>query len=483
MGRKSTVLLTMLGCVGLASAMTASTAFAVADVNAGNTSVAAELVPATGTFNVPNVNTAYEPGGALAISSQISISLTNGSWANGSAVSICDHSRGAFPASHLGTSATLTANSPSVTITLNDQVGQSSVLTFQDEGCVTENIPLSNVLVNPGAQAGDNVVITVDNALAPGDPDVFATDTLAFIKNQFTAEIQKVVSKLDFSTNQNSFIAEGGPQPPQTDTNNSDAGLIISSDETIANKVDVLTPGSCGGTLNTSTDLIVVLTGDLNGLDLLDYDSGPSAAIGAAEIAAQEVTLTLPGGSLNICVPGDVPTAEDLSLNNDSDVNTSILTGVRVSKVSLSGTGDWGAGNVRTLADADSHDFTLDATTFFIPLIVFDTPNGTNTFTKVSSSSLLTGANGVTGVILTDDGTYANCSFGTITPGTPLEITGADWDSCITTAGKSANLAVGESAKVIVNAPEANVQGLTNLTFLGNLQRVPMQILDPARGE
>jgi hypothetical protein len=82
----------------------------------------------------------------------------------------------------------------------------------------------------------------------------------------------------------------------------------------------------------------------------------------------------------------------------------------------------------------------------------------------------------VNGRILTNDGTYAFCDFGSITPGTELEIDGQMWEDCVAAEGKEADLIRGRSAKIIVNAPEDNVQGFTNLVFGNRLQRVPMQI-------
>jgi len=161
-----------------------------------------------------------------------------------------------------------------------------------------------------------------------------------------------------------------------------------------------------------------------------------------------------------------------------------IEVGDRTVEVRLQhGGGAIATGVTRTLVPAGttSHTLGLDATTFFIPLIVFDPATNANTFTAVSSSSLVTGANGVTGMILTDDGTYANCNFGTITAGTPLSISGTDWDSCVAGEGKTVDLATGTSAKVTVNAPQNNVQGLTNQTFAGTLSQIPMSILDGQR--
>jgi hypothetical protein len=327
----------------------------------------------------------------------------------------------------------------------------------------------------------------VDNNLNPGDIDIFATEDIVSIQNQFTATITQVVSKLDFSTNQQTFITDAAAAPPRTNTTTtSQAALLISSNEALGNKVTVTPVAACQDTLAAPDVMNLVVTGDLTGLSALSYGdpAGPATtvAILPADIAAGTVTLPIPGTSLRICRSTNTTntaSADQLTSGN----TTSIVTGVRVSKLSLSGAGQFGAGNVATLVTADSHDFNLDATTFFVPLIKQDSANGVDTFIKLNSSSTLAGANGVSGVILTDDGTYATCSFGTITPGTAFVISGSDWASCVTTAGKTVNLAAGSSSKVIVNAPQANVQGLTNLAQLGVVQRVPMQILGQTRGE
>jgi hypothetical protein len=69
----------------LASGAFCSQAFAVASLNAGNTTLAAEKIPPTApAYPVAAVNTAYEPAGAVALSTVINVALANGAFAPGS---------------------------------------------------------------------------------------------------------------------------------------------------------------------------------------------------------------------------------------------------------------------------------------------------------------------------------------------------------------------------------------------------------------
>ena len=483
MGRKTNVLLTTLGCVGLASAMTAGSVFAFADVNAGNTTVAAELIPDAGPFTLPQVNIAYEPGGVITPTFDLSFSLGGGTFVPGTNLELC---RGTGVADVLAV-GTVPADPGNNTVVMDVVVdfGQGNSVRLQEAGTCAGVVPLTNIVrINAGAAAGTVATIEVDSPQAPGDTRYTASNNLATIKKQFTAEILKVTSKLDFNTQQNSFIPEGVAPPPLTTFDDSDAGIVITSDESIQNRVPVNPGAACQSTLNGGTDLNLELTGDLNGLLFIEYDGVAGAGITPAEIAAGEVAFTINGLDVNVCLPGDGQIPSFLRLHADNDPNTPMSAGVHVTKIETTGTGDWGAGNEQELVQGDSHEFVLDATTFFIPLIVFNPANADNTFTKLNSSSNIAGANGVNGRILTNDGTYALCTFPTITPGTALEISGQDWADCVADAGKTADLTVGRSAKIIVNAPQENVQGLSKQTFAGGIiLDLPMQILNPNRGE
>jgi hypothetical protein len=350
-----------------------------------------------------------------------------------------------------------------------------------------------DIQIAAGTTAGNLVDIVVD---VPTNAVANATAPIYNIVNQFSAEIIPVNTTLDFTNFQEDFVQDGGPEPPSTPTTLiSRAGIIITSDESIPalNRV-ALNPvaGGCLDEFIAGDGITIEMMGGLAGLSNLNYD-GDTYAFTPSDITNGEATASPTAGEVKVCRSNDplasakTPSEKAVFLDLTSDGlgnGVPIEVGARTVNVRLQhGSGDIAAGVTRSLASGTSHTLGLDATTFFLPLIVFDPPNSNNTFTKLNSSSLVAGANGVTGMILTDDGTYANCTFGTITAGTALEISGADWDSCITNAGKTADLVVGRSAIITVNAAQANVQGLTKQTFSGNLTDIPMQILNGTRGE
>jgi hypothetical protein len=493
MGRKSNVFLTTVGCIGLASVMSVGTAFA-GSLTAGNAKLAAELIPASTAFPFAGtVDTNWTPSIGLANTQIVNVAIINGSYQNNGALNLCV---GGFAVDD-GTNPGTTAGDLTTQFVISGTVDSSASVVVSNVGCGAPALT-AGIQVAGGTAAGSTVDMEIT---VPDDSRADASAPIFQVVNQFTAQVLPVNSTLSFLDFQETFVAEGATPPPFTTTATSFAGIIINSDESIktGNKVAVTTGGTqCFENMVSVGDGIqFVITGDLQGLNDLSYDGTP-VNFSAADITAGEATLMIPGNLVNVCLVGGgsppLPAAigdraTNFTLTNDGPGDTvPIVSGDRTIELTLdpTGGGDIGTGNTRALiaAGTTSHTFGLDATTFFIPLIKFDPVNGTDSFTKISSSSTIAGANGVTGNILTDDGTYANCTFGTITPGTAFLIQGSDWESCVATAGKtSANLVGGTSAKVIVNAPEANVQGFTNFANQGSLQRLPMQILDASRGE
>lgn len=132
------------------------------------------------------------------------------------------------------------------------------------------------------------------------------------------------------------------------------------------------------------------------------------------------------------------------------------------------------ANSYEVLKDADAGSWTYFGTTLYIPLVKVNAAGGEDTYIKLQSSDLTTGANGVNAVILASDGSTVTANMGTITAGTPLTISGTDLMAKVTAAGKTVSGTAGFAAKLTVYTSEANLYSYANTcsTALG-CKRIP----------
>jgi len=458
--------------VGLISA----SAFAAAQLNAGNTTLAAERISPTTDYTASSVYTAYQTGGPVAASTVIKISLTNGKFAAGSTIHICNGT------TSMGSGTVLAApNNNYVEITLISPLASGTVYTFQPDACLAAGTPLNNVIVPAGSVAGTVISMTVDNKLTPGDPNVYATAPVITVKNQFSATLLPVTSKLDFDNNMQTFRTSGGNEPPRTTNTESKAALLIVSDESINDSVALAGTTSCDRQLAAGDSLTAKITGNLQGISAVEYEATATTTytVTATDRTNGYATLTVAGNRLSICRSTDTPKIyRALELTAANTAGIPIIAGTRTAQITIKGGGTIPAGYTRDLipAGTPSHIIQLDATQYYIPLIKVAT--GEDTYIKLQSKSTIGGANGVSIQILASDGSLVTYNAGTITPGTPLTITGSQLVSAVTSAGKTVDGSKGFAAIVTINAPEGDVFAYANICNVSGCKRIPVKTVN-----
>lgn len=453
-----------------------------AALNAGNTTVASESVPAAGIAVPGGVNTAYQSTGPVAPTSQIKVSLTNGTFTAGSNVAICD-----------GTAAVLAPlgvvpaapNNTSVTLTLALPLASGTVYNFQPAACVAGVVPLNNVNIAAGAVGGSTVTMTVDNALSPGDLNILASATITTLVNQFSIELTPVTSVIRFAGGMRDFAGAIA-----TSTNN----FNIISNETIGTKVatGLASNAVCGAMA-------------AGGGKALTYTATPGTGFNFSGIAAATgFRYSIAGGALAV-IDGAIATADASASGNvetatfmvcgaatpaatkalPANLNQLVLTvdgttvitprtyNIKIDTV----TGAIFVAATRTLVSTTlGWTWRLDASQYYIPLVGRSSDGSRETYIKLQSKSTATGSNGVSVAILASDGTTtATYSPGTITSGVPMVITGAQLVAAATAAGKSVDGMAGFAVVVTVNAPEADVFAYANMIDASGAKRIPVK--------
>jgi hypothetical protein len=337
--------------------------------------------------------------------------------------------------------------------------------------------------------------MTVSNATTPADPNIFASAPVVTVLNQFTATLAPVTSALDFATNEMTFVPSGLALPWTPDKLDSEAAIVLSSNDSIADKV-VLTggPASCTWTLPNAADSFKFkVVGDLHGIASIIYDGAAPYNITAADVANGYATLQVLNNALLICKSTDIPAATPQLLDlTAQDTTTAIVIGVRTLDATIVG----GGGGVGDLATGYTRDtltptvetgwtFVLNATQYYIPIIETNTTTGAETYIKFQSDSTQTGANGVTALLLCADGTTVNVTLPSITTGTVSTITGSQLIAAATAAGKtvsggSASGSTGFAAVITINAPAANIWGASNYCDASGCRNVPVEVVTGA---
>jgi len=460
----------------------ATSSYAAASLHAGNTTVAEEKISPTTDYPA-SVNVAFEPGGAVAASTVLKISLANAKFkADGKTYNICDATGTAMgPAAGVS----LSSDSNTLEIKLESALAGGQVYTIQDDNCAAPNTALSGVIIPSGSQAGTVVTMTVDNKLTPGDPNVYATAPAITVKRQFSAVLTPATSVIDFGSGLKEFKILPVPQSSPYTTKNSDAQLTLISDESIADKVDTTTtggdPAKCTGTLTSNDKLDIKITGNLNKDWTIKYDSLSGQSITSTDATNGYVTYEVSGDQLKICSNAVTPQAQDLTLAVDG--NTVLSPRNFTAQITLKGGGgdnDVAAGYSRDLiaAGTTSHIWKLDSTQYYIPLIKYDSTKGEETYIKIQSKSTISGSNAVMVQILASDGSLVTYNAGTITSGQPFAIKGSDLVNAVTQAGKTVNGTQGFAAIVNINAPETEVFAYANICDQTGCKRIPVKTVN-----
>jgi hypothetical protein len=470
--------------VGLMS----GSAFAAASLNAGNTTLAAEKIRPAVAYTAAAVNTAYQPAGAVALSTVVRVSLTNGTFTAGSNLDICNGS----VAMNLVAGVVGALTPTYVDMILTTPMASGTVYTFSSgvagvsDACASAPVGLTTINVGAGSPAGTTVTMSVTNAGNAADPNLLASATVLNVVNQFSAVLAKVTSKLNFATNMVSFIPAGAAVPYTPTLTQSEASINLFSDESINDKVVVAVGGgTCQRVLAAADGVSFKVTGNLTGI--LNIKQGVAAApasiypILAADRTAGFATLTILGNALTtaLCnypvVPVEVVTKAALELTAQNTTNA-ISAGVRTATVTLTGGGNVAAAYTRALlTNVDAFDIQLDATQIYIPLIKVAT--GTDTYIKLQSKTTVGGGNGINVQILASDGTLVAYSAGTITSGVPVTITGTQLAAAVVAAGKTVDGVAGFAAIVTVNTPNADVFAYANTCAGTDCKRIPAKVV------
>jgi len=464
--------------VGLVS----GSAFAAASLNAGNTTVSAETIPVAGA-SIPAVNTAYQPAGAVGATSQLKISLTNGTFDAATSVTICDtlgvdYGTGVVAAAPANTSVTITTIAP---LSSGTAYNLQPVIAG---ACAVPISALTNVNIAAGAVGGAAVSMTVDNALVPGDTNIYATGVVTTLVDQLSAVvITPAADVIDFA-------AVPTMTAFKTGLTTSTANIVILSNETLGTPlvtglasnvvcgpwgggVDSLkftvTPGTgtamgsgfIAGTAFTGGAAAAVIDGtiaatDANASGNLVLTAAPELLCGTGTSAAAKLAAATP---MILTVNGTTAlTARSYKLAVDTVLGPTILAAAR-----------------NILAATTAWTWSLDATQYYIPLIGSNATGGRETYIKLQSKSSVVGSNGVSIAILANDGTIVATWSGTITAGTPLTVTGAELVAAATAAGKVVDGAAGFAVIVTVNATEADVFAYANMIDAAGAKRLPVK--------
>jgi len=479
-------------------------AFAVLpNLDAGNTSMATELVQPTVDTAAPAVGIAYQVNGAVGIGTTLKFTLSNGTYA---AVAVTNwalcRENPAIPGAALIVTAAgpaTVAGDTSFNLTTNTGLGVGTIYYLQANNCAALGTAVGAINVIGGTTSG-TVSMAITSVTNPGDAKVETSGVIVTLKDQFSATITPVVSKMSFATGRTTLLADGVVDYPNTvvagTTSDSTAKIVIKNDATIANAVKFLVnpTAACLGTLlagDTST-LKVKVTGNLTGVDTLQWNNpGVAAADKAYVLTALDHTngyATVPvlGNEIGICSSSS-PTAGTASgIDLIVDTNNALapkaptlVAGSFTTEVKLVGTNAvaFAAAATRVLTTATSHTFAFDGTVYYLGLVRSDATH--ETYAKIQSKNVTAGANGLTVQVLCGDGTMA-----TFTPadllvaGTPVTITGtAMAAACAATSPVNAN---GFAAVITVNAPEADVFGYANISEPTGSKRVPLKTVNGA---
>jgi hypothetical protein len=468
--------------------MMAGTA-AAATLSAGNITLAAELIPASGTpltlSGAKGVFVSYS-GGALATNAQIKVSLTTGNTFSDANLYLCNGATAvaASVAAAGQNSVVFSIDAPGVT-------GPSS-LTLQNAAC-DATPPAIGITIANGTLAGSQIVMAFDNNQVPGDSNIFASGVAVTVKQQFSAKlhtpITSVIDPLDFTRFSNS-----------TTSTTSAVSFMTYSDETIQNKIDT---GLLGNNTNcvqwagkAGTAFYVTITpGTGNDFSAL----APTQALMLTQVGSQTVQTTIGSsdatangpyvmstGPQYICGAGASPASNEMQILTFKVDGTTVLTprtySLAISTLGNGQNGDIVAAPVKILNDttAWTWQFGSNVAVYKVQLIRANSPS-IETYIKLQADSSIQPVGGnnfqVVVSILADDGSLmATYLPGAITPGTPMLITGSQLVAAATAAGKTVNGNAGFAGMITILAPLQSTYVYANILEAGasGSKRVPV---------
>ncbi|MFA5284166.1 MAG: hypothetical protein WC347_01085 [Smithellaceae bacterium] len=490
-----------LFAVGLMS----SSAFAVvASFDGGNSTIASELITAGTpyTLSATSGNNAYQPAGAVAVSKQIKVSLTGGSFnAIPGGLRMCDSAVG----NQVGISAAVALGDVTTTIITSAPLSLGTIYNFQPIACAgLVGAPMGTSLsINAGSTSGSKLYMTVDNYQAPGDSLLYASGLIATVENQFSAALITPASdKIDFAaTVPLSKFKAGGSDTTTTSL----AKVLIMSNEALGTKVATGLAGSdttcvayndAGANLEAFSFTVTPATGTMgagfHATAAIQAQEG--ANVGAKQtikgtVATTDTTETgnvnLNTGAMKICGSHASSTLQ-ATAGNQIDVILQVTgTTALASKDYKLAIGTTTAGLVvagpRNLLPATvAWSWGMDATQFYVPFIKSSTVQGKETMIKLQSKSSAAGTNGVSVQVLATDGTMVTFTPDTaaITPGTMYSISGADLIAKVQAAGKAVDGDKGFAAIITVDTPGTDVFAYAQMVNASGEKRIPVQRLN-----
>lgn len=332
---------------------------------------------------------------------------------------------------------------------------------------VDNNTTNFGIDIEPTVNVGDSVSLQVasDLAGAAAQPvDLFK------IEQQYKASIIPAESKISFAYAQKEFT--GG-------TTTSTAKICLGDNPTLSiGVIDSLTKDELTQQLN-GVEFKFNLTGNFDGVAEVN-----NLAVSSYEKSEGEVTgyITNPNAfnsTTATCKLDNTSYYTSLPITVDGKT---VLT-PREFKLTLQlQNNDTNMKRVETLlSDVVSHIWTLNATTYYVPLIKTDPANGVETYIKLQAKEGAgEGAYGVEVDILGSDGKTVTYDAGTITPGKPLVITGADLAQAAKDAGDEVNGTMGFAAIIKVNAPQSDLFTYANIMDPTGAKRVPVEVVTNA---
>jgi hypothetical protein len=470
--------------------------FAAASLNAGNTTVASELVPAAG-LAIPAVNTGYQPNGAVATSSQINVSLTNGTFTAATNLTICDSLLGGAASTYGTVAVPVAPNNTSVTIVTTKPMASGTVYHFEPTAvCAGAVTPLNNVNIAAGSVGGAIVTMTTDNNLNPGDTNLFATANVTTLVDQFSVELTPVTSVITFLSGMKQLSTAGAVSL------NSEFNFNILSNETLGTKIatGLANNISCGAmgagagkafkyTATPGTGGNFSGIAAATGFGYLIANAGYTVIDNAITATKAAATGDVETATFRVCGSATSATTKALAANQNqlrlTVDGTTVLT-PRVYDIGISTvTGAIILAGPRVVIPLTTlgWTWTIDSSQYYLPLIGSNAAAGRETYIKLQSKNTSSAANGYSVAILAADGSTTATLTGTIIPGTPTSITGAQLIAAATAAGKTIDGQAGFAAIITVNAPETDVFAYANMLDASGAKRIPVKTVNGAISE
>lgn len=433
-------------------------------LNAGNTTVSEEYIVAVNN-TTQNLANAYQTTVPVAATAQLKLTLSAGKFAAGSGATIvlCDAGGSAVA------TGTVDAGAQTATLIVSTALAGGNVYTIES-GASCGSPPNYIQYDLTGLTNGTVVTLDIQSPQAPG---AGANATVATIKRQFTATVDKTTAKIDLN-NLTQFV--GGNTSVL-------AKFRIVSDGTINNKLTVTSGSACQGNLSAGFSAVFTVKGKLNEYSTITIYQSTTTSVVTYAITATDRTNNMATFGINLNTNGlvceNAPASDYNTIALKVDGINQIQPDLKTTSIALK-IGTQTTFQLTNPADQPSHEIQLDATQLYIPLVGVNPTTGRETYIKLQASNFSSSVSSINVKfqILASDGTTVAQLNKTLTPGTPLTVTGTELKNAATAAGKT----VGDSfaVKVLVTAPQENIFAYANIVDPSGAKRVPVKVMNGA---